>query len=382
MHKRKILFSLESRATYGYSRNVMRRMLQYDDLEIATLVTGGHLSDDCGNSIELIRDDGFPISGTVKFEASSSLRSSWSAAMGQAIIGYSECLESINPDFLLLFGDRIETLALCIAASYMNVPIAHVQAGDKSGHIDDRARYAIAKFAHLHFASCDDSANRVLNLGEQPFRVFNTGAPQLDDLNKVFPLTSHYELLPSDFIPELPYILLVFHPIMNDVDDLRHQVDAVLESCLNQNKQIIWIYPNNDLGYDQIIDQIHHYSKKPNVFAYKNINRDFYMALMSNAFCLVGNSSSGILEAPSFNTPVINIGTRQRGRLQAVNIINSEPTSSSLARSFDQINDESFQYSLRDCQNPYGDGNSSERICNILRDTPIDLELLDKITTY
>lgn len=302
--------------------------------------------------------------------------------MGHAIAGYAQSLELISPDIILLFGDRIETLALCIAASYMNVPIAHVQAGDKSGHIDDRARYAIAKFAHLHFASCQDSADRVIKLGEQPFRVYNTGAPQLDDLNREFLLSSFSDSLPSSFDCNKSYILLLFHPVMNDLDDVYLQTQIILRSCLNQNHQLVWIYPNNDLGFENIVSLIDNQSSNSNVFAFKNVDRDLYMALLSNAFCLVGNSSSGILEAPSFKTPVINIGSRQRGRLQASNIINAEPSSESIDRAFKFLNDSVYKSKLLLCTNPYGDGHSSDRICTILRDVPIDSRLMDKITTY
>ena len=164
--RKKILFHLESRATYGYARNVLRVIENFNDLEYTTLVTGGHLDPSLGESVNLIKNDNFRISKEVPFQQTiKDAKFSWASGMGNAIDGYVKALKDINPDIVLLFGDRIETLSMCISAAYSNVAIAHVQAGDKSGHIDDCARYAIAKLAHLHFASCDDSAQRLLNLG-------------------------------------------------------------------------------------------------------------------------------------------------------------------------------------------------------------------------
>jgi len=160
----------------------MKVMQGFDDLEILTLVTGMHLVPELGNSIDLIRQDGFDITATVPLHGGDSSSGAWSKALGAGIAGFAEAFESLQPDIILLSGDRIETFGCAIAAAYMGIPLAHIQAGDKSGHIDDSARHAIGKFAHIHLASCEDSVNRLTKMGEQEFRIHNVGAPQLDNI--------------------------------------------------------------------------------------------------------------------------------------------------------------------------------------------------------
>lgn len=382
MNKRRILVSLESRATYGYSRNVMNAMRNYPELELTTLVTGMHLMPEMGNSVDLIRRDGFPVTAEVPLAPQGHGAGSWAKAMGDAISGFAEAMEKIEPDIVLLFGDRGETMSLCMTAAYMGIPTAHVQAGDKSGHIDDAARYAIAKLAHIHFASCEDSANRVRNLGEQEFRIFNTGAPQLDDINRDFSADS-IEVDGRQIDLTSPYLLLVMHPVMAERDEVGDQMKAVLNACLDIGLPIVWIYPNSDMGHDTIIDIIEHYKAHPQISPVTNVERDDYFRLLFNSQALVGNSSSGILEAPSFQTPVVNIGNRQRGRQQASNILNCEVSQDAIVATIKTaLSDESFKAQCTRAVNPYGDGKSSPRICEILRDIPLDRHLLDKQTMF
>jgi len=382
MAKRKILITLESRATYGYSRNVMRAMREFPELELATLVTGMHLMPEMGNSVDLIRGDGFPVTAEVPLAPSSSGAGAWARAMGGAMAGFADAIERIAPDIVLLSGDRAETITLCMTAAYMGIPIAHIQAGDKSGHIDDAARYAIAKLAHVHFASCEDSANRLRGLGEQEFRIFNTGAPQLDDINRDFKATS-LRVGERDIDLSSPYLLLIMHPVMAERDEVSRQISDTLEACLASELPVVWIYPNSDLGYDDIVHVIDHYKEHPQVVPVANLERDDYFKLLYNAAALVGNSSSGILEAPSFRVPVVNIGNRQRGRPQACNICNCVATREAIAAAIKTaLSNPEFKKACSNAVNPYGDGKSSPRICEILRDIPLDRRLMDKESTF
>lgn len=382
MAKRRILVSLESRATYGYSRNVMRAMRNFTDLELTTLVTGMHLMPEMGNSIDLIRSDGFPVTAEVPLTPSGSGAGAWAHAMGGAMAGFADALERISPDIVLLSGDRAESMTLCMTAAYMGIPIAHIQAGDKSGHIDDAARYAIAKLAHIHFASCEDSANRLRGLGEQEFRIFNTGAPQLDDINRDFKAAG-MRVGERDIDLSCPYLLLIMHPVMAERDEVGCQISDTLEACLATGLPVVWIYPNSDLGYDDIVQTIEHYKGHPQVVPIANLERDDYFKLLFNAGALVGNSSSGILEAPSFRVPVVNIGNRQRGRPQASNILNCLATRESISAAINMaLSDSTFKQACARAVNPYGDGKSSPRICEILHSMPLDRRLLDKETTF
>ncbi len=361
----------------------MRPMIaDFPELECLTLVTGAHLMAEMGNSVDLIRKDGFPVTAEVPLSPAADGKGAWSRAMGEAMIGFAQTLEKIDPDVLLVYGDRAETLTAVVAACYMGIPVAHVQAGDKSGHIDDAARHAIAKLAHIHFASCQDSADRLVNLGEQPERIHNTGAPQLDDLDRDFSasFTSH-----EGAVHNLtgPYLLLVQHPVMAERDEAVEQMKAALDAALETGLRIFWIYPNTDLGYGGILNLIEDYKTHSRIVPITNLERDDYMTLMFNAAALVGNSSSGILEAPTFRTPVVNIGSRQRGRPQADNILNCDTGKDAVLESLlSALNDPDVKRRCERAINPYGDGKSGPRICGLLRDVVIDRALMDKQTVY
>lgn len=380
---RRVLATLESRATYGYSKNVMLAMRDFPELELQTLVTGMHLVPELGNSIDLIRQDGFPISATVPMHGGDASRSAWSWALGHAVAGYAETYERLQPDVILLSGDRIETFGCCIAAAYMGIPVAHIQAGDKSGHIDDSARHAIGKFAHIHLASCEDSVNRLRRMGEQDFRIFNVGAPQLDNIVDTDYRRQTIEMNGRHLDLRQPYILMVQHSVMAEMDDAGQQVAATLEACAGSGLPTYIIYPNSDLGYRQIISRIEERATGAAFTILENVERETYLTLLANCAVLVGNSSSGILEAPSFRVPVINIGNRQRGRPQAGNILNCDYDADSIAVSIaTALGDPEFRQRCATAVNPYGDGKSSRRICETLRDISLDRRLLDKECTY
>lgn len=383
MPRRRILVTLESRATYGYSKNVMLAMPRFPELELLTLVTGAHLVPELGNSVDLIRADGFPITSMVPMHARDQRRDAWVGALGSAITGYAEAYERIAPDIVLLSGDRIETLGCCVAAAYMGLPVAHIQAGDKSGHIDDAARHAIGKLAHIHFASCDDSANRLRRMGEQDFRIFNVGAPQLDDIVsrdfRAQTVMTNGEALDIS----KPFLLLIQHPVLAEVEAAYTQMVATVEACLSIGLPTIWIYPNSDLGYRQILKVVEEHADVRQLKMFQNVERDIYLTLLANCAALVGNSSSGILEAPTFKVPVINIGNRQRGRPQASNILNCGYEREAIVATINRaLHDPEFSAACARAVNPFGDGHSSERICQILRDVPLDARLLDKQCTY
>jgi UDP-N-acetylglucosamine 2-epimerase (non-hydrolysing)/GDP/UDP-N,N'-diacetylbacillosamine 2-epimerase (hydrolysing) len=382
MSKRKILFILESRATYGYSKNVIHSAQAFPDLEIQTVVTGAHLIPELGNSIELIRTDGIPISAEVPMAPADTRKGAWSRAMGQAIDGFADAFEELSPDIVVLSGDRAETFGACVAASYMSVPLAHIQAGDKSGHIDDNARMAIGKLAHIHLASCEDSADRLRKMGEEEWRIHNVGAPQLDNILGRDYTAASVEIDGQGYDLSEPYILLVMHPILVEREEAAAHMDAAIRASVASGMPVFCIYPNSDLGYQGIVGVIEGEARS-RFTALRNVEREEYLTLLGNAAILVGNSSSGILEAPSFNVPVINIGNRQRGRPQASNILNCGYTEEDISVVIRKaLGDQNFQADCAAAVNPYGDGKSGERICHILEEVSLDRALLDKQTVY
>ena len=381
--RRKILAVLESRATYGYSKNVMLKVQAFPTLELATLVSGAHLSPEFGSSVELIRADGFPVSAEVPMLLADQRRSAWSRAIGGAIAGCAEAYERLAPDIVLISGDRAETIAACVAAAYMRLPIAHIQAGDKSGHIDDAARHAIGKFAHIHLASCRDSVERLRRMGEQEFRIHDVGAPQLDNIvGRSFPpRVLELDGRPLDLAQ--PYLLLMQHPVLAEIEALVDQVGAAVRACLGSGLPVVWVYPNSDLGFHRILELMAVGRDDARLRIVNNLEREEFLTLLANCKALVGNSSAGILEAPSFRVPVVNIGTRQRGRPQASNILNCGNSVEEISAAIGTaLRDRAFLQRCAAAVNPYGDGRSGERICAILSEIPIDTRLLDKECTY
>lgn len=379
---RRVLVTLEFRATFGYSVNVIKRAMADPALEVQTLLTGMHLMPELGNSQSMLHRAQIPISATVPLTPGAG-RAGWPVAMGHAISGFAEAYDALDPDVVLISGDRAETFALAVAAVYMGLPVAHIQAGDKSGHIDDAARMALAKLVHIHLAPGADAVERLRRLGEQGFRIFDTGAPQLDDMVGRSFKQDRITLDGKDFDLTEPYVVLIQHPVMHQHDRIVAQIEATLHACFATGLGIVWIYPNSDFGFRDILAIIERQHSHDRIVAVPNLDREDYLTVLANASCLVGNSSSGLLEAPTFRIPVVNIGNRQRGRPQALNIVNASYEPSDIERAIRFVlSDAKFRDACSRAVNPFGDGKSAERIVGILRDIRIDDALLDKQTTY
>jgi UDP-N-acetylglucosamine 2-epimerase (non-hydrolysing)/GDP/UDP-N,N'-diacetylbacillosamine 2-epimerase (hydrolysing) len=380
--RRRVLVTLESRATFGYSVNVIKRAMADPALEVQTLLTGMHLMPELGNSQSMLHRAQIPISATVPLTPGAG-RAGWPRAMGHAISGFAEAYDRLDPEIVLISGDRYETFALAVAAVYMGIPVAHIQAGDKSGHIDDAARMALAKLVHIHLASGADAVERLRRLGEQEFRIFDTGAPQLDDMVGRSFKQARITLDGKDFDLTEPYVVLIQHPVMHQHDRIVEQIEATLHACFATGLGIVWIYPNSDFGFRDILAIIERQRSHDRIVAVPNLDREDYLTVLANAACLVGNSSSGLLEAPTFRIPVVNIGNRQRGRPQALNIVNTSYDPADIERAIRFVlTDAKFRDDCSRAVNPFGDGKSAERIVGILRDIRIDEALLDKQTTY
>lgn len=380
--RRRILVTLESRATFGYSTNVIRTALAEPALEVQTLVTGMHLMPELGDTVQTLYRANLPVSATVPLCPGPGA-AGWPRAMGHAIAGFAEAYEKLAPDIVLVSGDRGETFALAVAAVYMGLPVAHIQAGDKSGHIDDAARMAMAKLVHVHLAPGKDAVERLTRLGEQPFRIHDTGAPQLDDMvgRSFDQKTIDIDGRPFDLAR--PFLLLLQHPVLAERDEAEQQIEASLRACLAHDMPVVWIYPNSDQGFRDILNVIEREKGTERLFVVANLERDDYLTLLANCTCLVGNSSSGILEAPTLRVPVINVGNRQRGRPQASNIINCGHDEVEIEQAIRAARENpAFRAACARAVNPFGDGRSAQRIVRILHDVKIDSTLLDKQTTY
>jgi len=380
---KKIAVVTGTRAEYGILVPVLRAIRANPQLDLALIVTGMHLSEEFGSTIKEIERDGFKIDAKVEMLHAKDTGGAMAKSIGKCVGEMADVLERMKPDILLLLGDRPEMLAGAVAASYMGIPIAHLHGGEVSGGVDEPVRHAITKLAHIHFPATDKSAKRIIKMGEDPSRIFIVGGPSLDTiLNEKLPkqaeLARKYSLDLSK-----PILLVLQHPVVTEADEAAAQIKETLDAIVELERQAIVIYPNADAGGRRMIKVIKRYDKYPFIKSFKSIPYADYLGLMGVASVMVGNSSSGIIEAPSFHLPVINIGTRQRGRERSTNVIDAGHKKEEIIRSIDKaLHDKKFRNKVKMCKNVYGDGKSSQRIVKVLSEIKVTPELLKKKITY
>lgn len=382
-NKKKILIIGSSRATFGYKKNLIKILNLSNKFLTRFVVTGMHLSKKHGYSINEIIKNKINIDRKIKIPIKNNNPVDWIDSLSILMKKISKEYNKFNPDIVLVTGDRAEMFISALTATYMNIPVAHIQAGDLSGHVDGTIRHAITKVSHLHFASCKDSYNRVINLGEQKFRVFNTGAPQLDDLVSKQNISKKklLENLKFDIFKE-NYFLIINHPTLINYKDAQKQTKILMNSIKKRKEKKVIIYPNSDTGFEKIINEIIKSSKREDFLVLKNLERKYFIHLLSKAKALVGNSSCGILEASTFKIPVVNIGDRQDGRMQSKNIVNCKYKEKEILKKINYVlNNKEFRNKLANVKNPYGDGKSSYRIYKILKKLNFS-KLINKKMTY
>ncbi len=379
---RKICLVTGTRAEYGLSYPILRAIESHSDLELQLVVTGMHLLSGHGNTIELIKKDGFKIDCIIETLPENQADGMVMAnAVGKTILGLTEYVKKAKPDILIAMTDLGFTLATAIVGAHMNIPVVHVHGGEVSGSVDELVRHATTKLSHIHFAASKKSAERIIKMGEEPWRVHVVGAPGLDiilqdDFYDEKIIRAKYSLLSGN------YIVLVQHPVSTESAQSGEYFKNTLKAIESFGIQTILIYPNADSGSKDIIEVIE--SNHNNIIkSYKNLSRKDYLSLLKYASVLVGNSSSGILEAPSFKLPAVNIGSRQYGREMAENVV-------SVGYNFEDIksavnfvlNDKKFKKKVQNCVSPYGDGTAGKKIAEILVAIQIDKKLLEKLITY
>ena len=385
MSKRSVLGVTGIRSEYDIMSSVFRAIDNHPDLDLSLVVTGAHLSDAYGHTVDEIRADGFAIADEIESLISGDQDSSRVKGLGiQA--PRSGPVARVRPDVLLVLGDREESMTTALVGAYMNVPVAHIAGGDRViGNVDDQVRHAVTKLAHLHFTTNQESSERILRLGEQRFRVFTTGNPGLDRLLSVPPLSAA-ELgarLGIELTEDEPLIVVIQHVISTEIDDAYRQMRTTLEAVAALGMTTILSYPNSDAGSQQLIRAITEFEHHPHLHIRKNVPRLEFVNVMRRASCLLGNSSAGILEAPLLKLPVVNVGNRQKGRLHAANVAFVPHEVDRIVEAVRRaVFDDDYRRAVAACENPYGDGRSSERIADILATVDIDERLLVKDITY
>lgn len=340
------------------------------------VVTGLHLSDELGNTIEEIRSDGFSIDGIIDACPEDDSGTALAHAFSKEVAELTSIASSLQPDIILVLTDLGYALAGAIVGLYLNIPVAHLHGGDVSGAIDDSIRHAITKLSHLHFPATETSANRIRKLGEEEWRIMVSGAPGLDQIREA--KWDADAVLARLNVPE-PYAVLVQHPVTTEADAATEQIRKTLQALSDTALTVVSIYPNLDTGGQQIISELH---RHPELILHRNLPREDYLALLSRATFMIGNSSSGIIEAASFQLPVVNIGSRERGREKANNVIDVDHDVEAIRRAIAHATSSQFRASLKHLKNPYGDGKAGERIANRLSEVTIDRKLLQKRLTY
>jgi len=383
--RRKIAVVTGTRAEYGVMKPVLKAIEARPELKLLLVVTGMHLSHEFGYTVNDIEKDGFSISAKIEMLSDSDTLEAMAESAGRGIIGMAQTWEQLRPDVVLVLGDRAEPLAAAIAGAYMNIPVAHIHGGDActGGNIDDSTRNAITKFAHIHFPATQKNAERIIKMGEDEWRVHMVGSPALDViLNE--PLLSR-EVLAERFGLNLsqPLILLVQHPVTTQSDEAPKQMRETLEAIVEIGYPAILIYPNSDAGGRRMIKVTKEYERYPFIKTFKSLPRREYLSLMKVASIIVGNSSSGIIDAPSFGLPAVNIGMRQEGREQGKNVIDVGHNKQEIVKAIEKaLTDKEFLNEVKKRENPYGDGKTSQRIAVILSKVEITPELIQKKITY
>jgi UDP-hydrolysing UDP-N-acetyl-D-glucosamine 2-epimerase len=366
-----------SRADYGIYRPLLSAIEKCPDLELRLMVSGSHLSPEFGRTVTQIEEDGFKVSDRVECLLSSDSGEGVSLSMGLGLMGFARALSRPKPDMLVVLGDRYEMFAPALAALPLNIPVVHLFGGELSlGAIDDCIRHALTKLSHLHFVATEEYAQRVIQLGEDPWRVTVCGALSLDDLNHR-ELLSRAELAKDLGLPLEPAPLLVtYHPVTQDPGQAGFQTQVLLQALEEVARPTIFTMPNADAGGREVAGLIQAFTQAHDWANIRdNLGTKRYFSLMAVAGAMVGNSSSGIIEAPHFRTPVVNVGNRQDGRVRAANVVDVQCTQEEIVRAVGQALKPGFRDSLKNMANPYGGGGVAEIITGRLSEVEINRKL-------
>ncbi len=372
---RKICVVTGTRAEYGLLRWVMEGIRETSGLELQVIATGMHLSPEFGLTYREIEKDGFHIDRKVEMLTSSDTPVGIAKSMGLGLIGFADALNELKPDLIVVLGDRFEIFAAAAAALVARIPVAHLHGGETTeGAFDEALRHSITKMSHLHFVAAEEYRQRVIQLGEQPERVFLVGGFGIDSIQRL-KLLDRAELEASlGFKFGQKNLLVTFHPATLEMATTASQMAELLAALSElQDTQLIITMPNADTDGRALTRMVEKFvAQHPNARAYTSLGQLRYLSCVAHVDGVVGNSSSGLAEVPSFKKGTINIGDRQRGRLHAESVINCEPTRESIAAAFGTLYSTDFQSSVSQVRNPYGEGGASEKVVEILKHHVLD----------
>ena len=368
---RKICVVTGTRAEFGLLRWLMQEIQHEPELELQVLATGMHLSPEFGLTYREIEQAGFRINAKVEMLLSADTATAVTKSMGLGLISYADAYERLAPDLIVVLGDRFEIFAATAAALIAGIPVAHLHGGETTeGAFDEAIRHSITKMSHLHFVAAEDYKRRVIQLGEQPERVFLVGGLGIDAIKRIKLLDREAleESLGFKFGPR--NLLITFHPVTLEGQISSGQQMAELLAALGEldDTHLLFTMPNADTGGRELAAMLNQFAAtRQNVRVYTSLGQLRYLSCMKYVDAVVGNSSSGLAEAPSMGIATINIGDRQKGRLSASSVINCEPTQQSISKALSTVFDPSFRSTLTSTKNPYGSGGASEKIVKIIK---------------
>jgi UDP-N-acetylglucosamine 2-epimerase (non-hydrolysing)/GDP/UDP-N,N'-diacetylbacillosamine 2-epimerase (hydrolysing) len=395
MLKRVIAVFTGNRAEYGLQYPILKAIAAHPDLEYRLIVSGAHLDSNFGRTLQEIAEDGFQIHTKVKIDVGADTLWATAQAIGSGVIAVSQALAALKPDLLVVYADRFEGFAAVIAGTQTKVPTAHIEGGDSTqgGALDDSVRHAMTKLAHLHFTTNQQATNRILAMGEEPWRVHTVGFPAIDVIREGNFASAQHVSARLNIDPARPIVLFTQHSVTTEFDHAAEQVAPsliALERLAREGVQVIVTYPNNDAGGRRIISAVEGWTrgKLPNVQVHRSLGRWLYHGVLaiarapSGRVACVGNSSSGIKETPAFCCPTVNIGSRQLGRLRADNVIDTAYEAAAIeAAARCCLFDEVFRAQCRTADNPYGVGDAGKKVAAVLATIPLDASILRKRMT-
>ncbi|MCD4760235.1 UDP-N-acetylglucosamine 2-epimerase [archaeon] len=374
---RKIVYVTGSRAEFGLMYSTLKAIDTNPKLDLHIIVTAMHLTKE-HNSLKVVKNSGLKISKIIKPKVDLK-RGGKNAAIfsGQLLIELTKVFEKIKPDIILIEADRFEQLSTAIAATHLNIPIAHISGGDVSKSMDDAVRHALTKMSHIHFPGTPKSAERIKKMGEEVWRVNMVGTPIFKDFATKEKIEKKLEL---DLSKET--LLIIQHPINSQQNQAGNQMKETLRAIDSLNKQTIILYPSGDPGSNEIIKIIKKYGEKRNFHVFKNLEPAIFMGLLKNVSVMVGNSSAAIVEAPFFKLPSVNIGIREKDRERARNTIDSPHKEEKIKEAIQKALSQDFKKSLEKMHNPYNSDNVEKNICEVLENIELGERIINKEMVY
>lgn len=375
---RRVIYLSGTRADFGLMAGTLHRIAATKGLSVQVAVTGAHLSPEHGQTVQEIRASGLPVCAEIAMDMSTRTGRSMALGIADCLHGMTELLAREQPDFLLLLGDRGEMLAGAIAALHLSVPCVHVHGGERSGTVDEPVRHAISKLSSYHFVATPGSRERLLRMGEDDKRIFVTGAPGLDGLAALAALSREQCLQGLGLRGEGPFILALFHPVVQQAAQAQSQAEALLRALDNLALPVVWLEPNADAGSREILAALDAVPLPTGSRRLTHVPRDLFAAALRHCAVLVGNSSAGIIEAGTFGTPVVDIGDRQHLRERNANVADVPAEAAAIETGLRAA----LGQGRWPCDNLWGDGNAGERIAGLLAALPSGPALLEKVNSY